>query len=109
MKKRFFILKSVILKHETSAVSRRILQNDGVGSGPGGNSPVSHLWGFLLLLKLESVSCRIIPIRWELLENHYDFSILAALVSITEHHKTQLAAWEYFPVRNNIVLISVCA
>lgn len=73
MKRRFFILKSVILKHEASAVLRRLLQNDGIGSGPGGNSPVSQLWDCLLLLKLGSMSFRIIPIRWELLENHYDF------------------------------------
>lgn len=108
MKRRFFILKSAILKHETSAVSRRLLQNDGMGSGPGGNSPVSHLWDHLLLLKLGSVSFRIIPIRWELLENYYDFSILAALVSVTEDHEIYLAAWEYFPVRNSIVLTSTC-
>lgn len=80
MKRKFFILKSVILKHETSAVPRGLLQNDGMGSGPEGNSSASHLWDCLLLLKLGSVSLRIIPIRWELLENHYDFSILAAFV-----------------------------
>lgn len=88
MKGRLFILKSVTLKHKKSAVSRKLLQNGGMGSGPGGNSPVSHLWDCLLLLKLGSVSFRIIPIRWELLENHYGFSILAALVSVTEDHET---------------------
>lgn len=53
-----------------------------------GEIPLSLIFGIIFCcLSLGSTSFRIIPIRWELLENHYDFSILATLVSVPEDHE----------------------